>query len=158
MSQEPDSREAKRQLAGAYLSAGQLDRAQRHHEQLLEQLPDDVDLMNNAAWIYQRRGDPRALDTARRAFQLAPDRVDVLDTYGSVLLEAGRPDEALKVLRKAQVRAADNPWVRYHTALALAELGRDGEARELLAALLSSDTSFEKRTEARALLDRLSKG
>ena len=158
LADEPDNPLALRQLAEADLADGRLDAAQALHERLVTVLPDDADLMNNLAWIYQTRGDPRALATAEHAVALAPEEAATLDTYGWILLESGQPEEALKVLRKAQVRAADNPWVSFHTALALSRLGRDDEARELLADLLASGVPFEKAQEARSLLDRLSSG
>jgi len=154
---EPDNRLALRQLAEAYLSDGRLKEAQDLHERLVADLTGDAGLLNNLAWLYQKRGDSRALATAERAVALAPEDISVLDTYGWILLESGQPEQALKALRKAQVRNATNPWVNFHTALALTQLGRNDEARDLLTALLASGVAFEKANEARALLERLPK-
>ena len=158
LADEPDQPLARRTLAGAYLSSGRFDEALQLHEALLQARPDDADLLNNLAWLYQQQGDPRSLETARRAYEAAPGRTDVLDTYGWVLLESGEPAQALRILREAQVRDPDNPWVRYHTALALTRMDRADEARELLSALLASGVPFPKIEEARALLTRLGGG
>ena len=96
---QPEDSAAGRLLAFAYLSVGRLAEALTLHEKVLDGAPDDPQLLNNLAWLYQSHGDERARAVAERAYALSPADVAVLDTYGWILLEHGEPEQALKVLR-----------------------------------------------------------
>ena len=43
-------------------------------------------VLNNLAWLYHEAEDARALPTARRAYELAPEQPEIMDTYGWILL------------------------------------------------------------------------
>ena len=53
------------------------------------------------------------------------------------------------------MRAAGDPGVRYHLAVALARLDRVAEARDHLRAALLAGGAFAERSEAQALLQSL---
>ena len=59
-------------------------------------------------------GETKAVDTAARAYGLAPDNAAIADTYGLVLFENGDRDKALLMLRKAARLAPDNAEIRGH--------------------------------------------
>lgn len=142
-------------LALAYVASGNIDRAVTHHEALVSALPNDVMMINNLAMLYQRRGDARARVLAKRAFDLAPDEANTIDTYGWILVNSGEAERGLTLLRNAQARAATEPAIGFHIAVALDALGKHDEARRELEAAFNLGDKFEGAAEARKLLDRL---
>jgi arylsulfatase A-like enzyme/predicted Zn-dependent protease len=97
----------------------------------LPRLQDDVDTLNNLAWILADASiDPaQAYRLAGRARELAPDDPVVLDTFGWAAIRSGRPADAVAPLDEAW-RATGDAEVRAHLGVALAESGReeDGSA------------------------------
>lgn len=148
----PENRTIQRVLAGAYMSAGDTDRAIQAHERIAARDPKDAAVLNNLALLYQRKGDARAVEAARQAYRLAPTQPALLDTYGWVLVQQGELDKGMRFLREAQTRAASSPDVAYHLAYALNRLGRTAEARRELREALKSGTEFKEAAAARALL------
>ena len=74
----------------------------------LEYLPDDVGLLNRAAWILATAADPRARDGSRarafaeRAVELTRRQdPDSLDSLAAALAEQGEFDRAVLVAREA---------------------------------------------------------
>jgi tetratricopeptide (TPR) repeat protein len=94
--------DAYQNIAEAYGSQNQLAKAVKYFLKALDQRPDDVALMNRAAWILATAVDPAARDgrealvLAERAVKLT-DRKDAssLDTLAAALAENGRFDEAI---------------------------------------------------------------
>jgi len=86
--------------------------------------PDDVDLMNNLAWLLadESIAPAEALRLAKRAAERAPDDASVLDTLGWAAIRAGSPGEGRAALQRAWESSGD-PEVRAHLGVALAELG-----------------------------------
>jgi arylsulfatase A-like enzyme/Flp pilus assembly protein TadD len=97
----------------------------------LPALQEDVDTLNNLAWILVDGNlDPvAALAHAREAERLAPQDPVVLDTLGWSAVRAGRPAEAISPLTRA-LEATGDAEVRAHLGVALAESGREAEGRE----------------------------
>jgi Tfp pilus assembly protein PilF len=120
-------------------------------------LKDDAVVLNNLAWLYQERGDARAVETARRAYEIAPDRPEVADTYGWVLLQQGQTNEALTILQQAYVSFPTQTEIGYHVAVALHQAGRAEESVKVLRRLLRENPSFPQASEAKALLQRIDK-
>lgn len=109
----PDDLPVRATLAAHLLSAGELQSAKGEYERLVQRAATPV-FLNNLAWVYQSTGDARAESTAKRAYQLAPDNASIADTYGWILLERGRPSEALPLLEKAAKALPDNQDVQDH--------------------------------------------
>jgi putative PEP-CTERM system TPR-repeat lipoprotein len=152
LDQHPDDYAARGALAAALLETRQLPQAIAQHERLLQAQPDDASVLNNLAWLYHRTGDERSLETAERAYRLTPTDPGVLDTLGWILLWRGQPGRGIGYLREAQSRAAQQPDVRYHLGVALAQLGRTQEAAAELRAALAMGLSAESRPHAERLL------
>jgi putative PEP-CTERM system TPR-repeat lipoprotein len=143
-------------LAEGYYALGERERAMALFEQALERSPDSPMLLNNLAVIYNDLNDPRALVYARRAYELLPSAAETGDTLGWVLVSQGELAEGLKYLRDAQTRAASDPGISYHIAVALKGLGRTDEAMEQLTRLLqTAGPDFAQRDEAARLLEQL---
>ncbi len=135
----PKDFDARRVLASGLIAMGRLEDGAAHHEKLLQERPDDVGILNNLAWIYQRLGYPRAISVAERAYSLAPNMAAAIDTLGWILVQQGNPERGLPLLREAHARASREGSLRYHLAVALNQLGRVEEARRELEAALETD-------------------
>ena len=108
------------------------DKAIPPYEKLLEITPRNVIALNNLAWIYYQKGDDRAMELARKAFELKSDNAAIADTYGWILLKAGQIEESLPVLEKAHELQPDSEEIAMHLAEAYRATGRDTEARRVL--------------------------
>lgn len=144
-------------LAIAYADAGQPDKAVAIYEAQLKRWPRNAVLLNNAANLYQKLGDPRALDHAGRAHALAPQQPELMDTYGWILVRNNQLEKGLRLLRNARLRAPDIPEIRYHFAAALNMAGQYAEARRELEIALQSGRLFPGEDDARDLLAKLSR-
>ncbi len=91
-------------MAEAYGTQNQLAKAATYFQKALDQKPDDVALLNKAAWILATAVDPVARDGAR-ATVLAQHAVDLtdrhdassLDSLAAAFAESGRFDDAIAV-------------------------------------------------------------
>ncbi len=150
--QHADDAASRMLLAEYYLARGQDKEAAGQYEQVLKNYPSNVMALNNLAWIYVGEHDPAALETARRAHDLAPSSPSVQDTYAWALLRAGRADAALPLLTRAAKAAPKVPDIQYHLAMAKARTGDKAGARATLEPLLKSGARFQGRKDARKLL------
>lgn len=151
----PGNPTVERVIATAYISKGNLKKAIRLHEILLDRRPKDIALLNNLAQLYQRRGDPRAITLAERAHALSPKSPMLMASYGWILVQQGQPERGMRMLRNAEILAAESDSIRYYMAAALSRLGRNDEARRALDQLMKSGRDFAEKAAARALLSRL---
>lgn len=139
-------------LAQGRQETGMREPAVEAYSKVIELAPQDAVALNNLAWLYHEAGDQRALDLAKRAYALRPKSASVADTYGWLLAESGKAEEALPILREAAAVTDAAPAVRYHLAAVLARTQRAGEARTILTSLLGSGVRFEDEQKARQLL------
>ncbi|MGZ8185041.1 MAG: XrtA/PEP-CTERM system TPR-repeat protein PrsT [Methylobacter sp.] len=148
----PQDRSPMQALAEEYLQAGRLDKAQKYYEQLLGDNKNQPLILNNLAYIYFSKGNPKALDYAEQAQQLAPEQPSVSDTLGWILVNNNKLDRGLEYLRNAHSRSSQDPEIRYHIAVALYKLNRTEEAKAELEQALQGNHAFNGIEEARALL------
>ena len=89
---------------------------------------------NNLAMLYsQALGQhDRALEVVDNALVTRRDNVTLLDTKGLILLNAGRPSEAIPVLQRAVELSCQLPIYCMHLAYALHLDGRPSQARRYL--------------------------
>ncbi|WP_096366140.1 XrtA/PEP-CTERM system TPR-repeat protein PrsT [Thiohalobacter thiocyanaticus] len=142
-------------LADGLLRLGDHARAAAAYETLVADGFNPPLVLNNLANTYLELGDDRALATARRAHALDPDSAMLNDTLGWILVNRGQSGEALPYLRHAHARAAGNPEIRYHIAVALQQQGRNREARREFQAALAGAATFPGRDDARMRLQAL---
>jgi tetratricopeptide (TPR) repeat protein len=90
------------------------DQAITWYEKAVEISPNAVIALNNLAWLYYEKKDPRAEALAKRAAQLAPSSAEVLDTYGWILVETGKVKEGIAVLQTAASISPDNTEIKTH--------------------------------------------
>lgn len=156
VAERPDEVRARLVIAEYLQGEGRADEALEAYEGVIRRDAGNVVALNNAAWLLaeQERYD-RALDYARRALDAAPDAAPVLDTYGWALVRSGRVDDGLPYLERAVELAPQSAELRFHLGSAQASAGRAEEARATLDALLADNPDFERRDEARRLLESL---
>ena len=151
----PDDLGARVLLASADQQDGRQDRAIANYEAIIKRVPGHVIALNNLAWLYYQHQDKRALEYARRAYEGLPDRAEIIDTYGWMLVEDGQVERGLRLLDQAVAGAPDNGDIAYHRAAALNRAGDLGRARAELEQLLSKNKEFTERESAQALLEKL---
>lgn len=150
-----NDRAARHVLAAAYISSNRVEEGARESELLLAAEPDNPVLLNNLAWLYQQKNDPRALPYAEKAYEKAPQVPAILDTLGWLLVEKGQVARGLELLKKASQAAPNQGDIHYHMAVALHKAGQTAQAKGELDKLLNSGVQFSKANEARALLKEL---
>lgn len=94
-----------------------------------------AELYNTIAWldIEFLDADPvEAEQFGARALTMEPDNPDILDTYGWVLVKAGRPREGLPLLEKAKRLKPNMYCIDLHLGVAYREVGDQGRAIEYL--------------------------
>jgi len=154
----PNDVDARLALARIESLAGDLDKALVQYEWLVTQRPDNPEILNNLAWIYDTKHDPRARETAAKAIKLAPASGSVADTLGWILEEQGNTADATKYLAQASARQPADGTIQYHYAVVLAKTGKAAEARAILEKLLATKASAGTISSARTLLASLGAG
>jgi predicted Zn-dependent protease len=95
------------------------------------------------AYAYHRMGDrDRALTQADALLAKAPDDPFFLELKGQILLESGKPAEALEPLRTAVARAPDQPMIQSmlgHALLSTEKTANLTEAERVLRASIGRD-------------------
>ena len=155
LAKNPDDDAARLMLAQYFLDHAQNRPAITQYQTVLKAYPSNVDALNNLAWLYTLKHDPRALTTAERAYKLAPESPSVQDTYGWALTQGGEAAKAMPVLQKAARSAPSIAAIQYHLAVAQAQTGDKAGAQATLAAVLKSGTNFPGRTDAEKLYHEL---
>lgn len=154
LQRQPQDHSVRMVYAQSLLENGQFSKAIVEYERVLASGRPGAMALNNLAWLYQQARDPRAEATAKRAYDLAPDVAAIADTYGWILVEAGRASMALPILERAAAARGASPEVRYHHAVAQAKSGKPDEARASLHRLLAAP-GFAQEAQARELLKEL---
>ncbi|SDZ75440.1 putative PEP-CTERM system TPR-repeat lipoprotein [Nitrosospira multiformis] len=155
LKKHPNDLSARMYLADTFLTEGKLAAAVEQYQTVLKEQPKFAPALNNLATAYQRQKDPRALEYAEKAYQLATENPAVLDTLGWVLLEQENIARALPLLQKAASLAPQAGEIRYHFASALVKSGNKSQARKELEQILATGKTFSGIDEARALLERI---
>ena len=128
-----------RLLARSYYRRGQIPETLKYYRQVLKERPDEIDILNNVAYLLLDQGgqEKEALEMAQRAYNVAGNDPDIMDTYALALMAKGQFQDAEVVARRA-IQEADRTRnsvpveFRYHLAQALNGRGRNREAAETL--------------------------
>ena len=151
----PDDTQVRLAQATTLQEQGADNAAISAYEQMLKVGPQHPVAMNNLAWLYFEREDGRAAEMARQAYQLAPRKGQIVDTYGWILFQQGKREQGLELLKSAAELTPGDPDIAFHVASALADSGQQGPALAKLHALLVAHQTFSLRQQAEALLARL---
>ena len=122
------------------------------------QSPDNPVLLNNLAVLYQAKGNPKAVETAERAYNAAPKAAG---DPGHLRLDPVRERQERQGAGVCSSEAAkgmpDNAEVQYHYAAALAKKGDTAEAVALLKKAVNGQMPASAKADAQKLLQQLSK-
>jgi putative PEP-CTERM system TPR-repeat lipoprotein len=157
VNQHDDDFAALQQLSEILLATQRYSDAATYLEMLLKKKPYDAVALNNLAWIYQQKGDERALGTARRAYVLAPN-AQTADTLGWILVTTGNATNGVALLRQATTEASSDPRVVYHFAVALKDTGDKTEAIKQLNVVVGMKGTSKEKEDAQRLLTDLQGG
>jgi DNA-binding winged helix-turn-helix (wHTH) protein len=129
---EHASEREKLNITADYYSSvtGEVDKAAKAYQELIDSYPRAFKSYNNLAIELATEGQyERAMEAARQAGRLAPDRVAWRMNLAAYTLALQRFDETRQILHEAQARKIDD--VTLHNALyALAFFGADSAAME----------------------------
>jgi cellulose synthase operon protein C len=148
---EPKDVDALRTLSMLDMRSNRMADAEKHLQAVLALQPADPIALNNLAWIYQGRDDPRALALARKGYLLAPGPQSA-DTLGWILTRRGDAKTGLMLLAQAAANLSTDASIFYHLAVALNDTGQKDKAVELLTKLVDSPAEFDDKPAARKLL------
>ncbi len=151
----PENLDFTQLLATNEIAARHLDKAEELLTLVLDKAPGNVIALNNMAWLYQQRKDPRARDVAQRAYLLGPSP-QVADTLGWILATQGEPATGLPLLRQAALQLPNDPTVQFHLGATLKALGQVDEATSVLRPVVMGKLEFEDRETATKLFKEIS--
>jgi putative PEP-CTERM system TPR-repeat lipoprotein len=155
LEQQPGDVASRSALAMLQQQSGQLTAAIANYEAVIEAAPKHPVMLNNLAWLYLQQQDPRAEEIARRAYEAAPQKPEIIDTYGWVLFKLGKTEEGLRLLQQALVLAPRTAEIGLHVAEALHQAGRAAEARRVLDGIQREHPTGKWAEAAEALRSRL---
>ncbi len=126
VAREPGRRDLELALANLYVRDMRYDAAIARFQDLLKAEPKSADLLMRVAEAERRKGDINgAIDTFRRASQLAPTDVRPLLQLGLLLDGTGRRDQAKPVYEQVLKLQPDQPIALNNLAFIKAEDGQD---------------------------------
>jgi Flp pilus assembly protein TadD len=125
--------------------------AEAHLRAALELQPDNPTVLNNLAWAQLEQRDPKALATAERAYLLAPMSAEVINTYGTALVQNGKTGEGIAFLRRSVDLAPADPVKRLGLGKALIKTGDKSGARKELE-IVAGGAASPVQAEASQLL------
>ncbi len=126
--------------------------AVQQYRTLLEVQPNNPALLNNLAWTLGQQRDPKAVGYAEQANKLAPNKPELMDTLGNLLVERGEFDRGIDLLRKAVVLAPQAAAIRLNLARALLKAGQKAPAKIELDILSKLGDKFSGQAEVAQLL------
>ncbi|HPS55533.1 MAG TPA: tetratricopeptide repeat protein, partial [Sedimentisphaerales bacterium] len=144
-----------------------LQKAIREYESLLVEMPNNISVLNNLAYMLAETGEKldKALEYGKRAYDLMPNNANIMDTYSYVLLKNGKNKQAEEYLQSAlqqyEKDSISAPSDVYkHLGVIKEALGRSSEAvAAYQQALEIGDKTMleEEKAEIRKAIERLSK-
>lgn len=154
--EHPEEAAVRYVLSGYYLTADKPEQAQSQLEEVINLTPNNVFALNDLAWLLLRKDPVNAVKYAEKAVKIAPKIPQVIDTLAMALIERGRNERALRLIRQAVSLAPKSASILYHLGLAQEKNGQLVEARRTLTNLLENRNEFNEKQEAQALLKKLS--
>lgn len=155
LAKHPDDAMARYNVAVYYQALNRPKEAKEAYVKVIGQVPDHVLALNNLAWLMRKEDPHQALKYAEQALQRAPKSPPIMDTLGTLLLEQGQAERAVRLLSDASANAPADLSIRYHLAQALDQAGDRSQARAVLEKVLAQRQTFSEQAEASALLEKL---
>lgn len=136
------------------LGSKQYQPAAAQLEAAVKLAPNNAMALNNLAWTYQQLNNPKALETAEKAYSLAGNNPAVLDTLGSILTDKGDGKRAVELLQKAVSALPENADMQLHLAQAQVKSGDKAGARKTLEKV-SAANKGDASAKAKELLQQM---
>ncbi len=133
-------------------------RARAEYQLALDSGFQSAQLYNAIAWLDVEflAGDPVNIEAyAARAFAMDPDNPDILDTYGWVLVQAGRPREGLALLEGAKSMKPTMYCIDLHLGVAYMKAGDRTRAADFLKRQVERNSEDRWGRAARVAFDQL---
>ncbi len=144
----PSCVDAYAQLGMCHLSSGEHDQAVAMAEKVAGLAPNHAEMLAIAAAIHNKSGEPRrAFGLIKKAMRLCPIYpIWYLYVLGTACRLLGWNRDAARVFEAAIARDPD--YIALHVGLAatLGELGREADAKKLVAEILRREPSFSTKT------------
>jgi len=151
----PKDRDVRAYLAELAIEKRDYRAAVAHYKSMLEIRSDDALALNNLAYFSGELKDPKALEYAERARNLAPNNAAILDTYGVLLADRGEVKRGIEMLQKAVSLAPASTGIRLNLARALIKDGQKAAAKKELEALAQLGDRFSGQAEVASLMKTL---
>lgn len=134
----------------------ELDQALSAYERAERLLPGNLDILHNKAKLLsEMRREADALTTYERVLQADPNYLKSLEGASALLINAGQPDRAEPLLRRAvdiYIQAGKDPYrAQQLLATALTNIGRSKEAVKLIDTALGRHPEDDSLWEARGV-------
>ncbi len=152
----PDDPKILVHLGNTYLQLGRDAEALAVFEKLEGMNSGNILVLNNLAWLLRKEDPDRALAYAEKVLRISPEWGPALDTLGSIQLQQGEVELAVRSFQQALKRSPGNPDIRFHLATAYARQGDKTAAVGVLNELLAQEIpGFASRADAEKLLASL---
>ena len=112
-------------------------------------------LIRRAEQLTEQHEVDLAVACLRQAQRSLPADAATADTLGAIYLRASRPDDAIRLLDRAMLKARDNPLIHFRLAQAFAQKEYREYARAELSAALGCQPSPEVRAQIEDLLAKV---
>lgn len=144
-------------LAVLYEQMGRLDEARKAYEEVIKRQPDNVQALNNLAYLKADSGVDldQALAYAQRAQQKLPNNPAVLDTVALIYIRKNLTDDSLRLLRGLVSQNPESATYHLHLAMALYQKGDRPTARKELQTALRNKPSEKEQNEIKQLLAKV---
>lgn len=148
----PKDTTLKFQIANDFLAKKEYRDAAARYKEIVAIQPLNFGALNNLAWVLHELKDISAMSYAEKAYAIAPNNAEVLDTYGWLLHSKGEAVRGLTLLKQAASAAPTNIDARMHLAKALMAAGDKAASRKELDAVLQLSENSPLKSEAQRLL------
>lgn len=154
---QPQNPAAALSLAVMLDSLGKMDQARTAYEDVLRVDPDNIQALNNLAYIKADEGVDLdiALGYAQRALRHSPNDLGITDTLGLIYLRKKLTGQALQVLQDLVNRDPSNPSFHMHLGMALYDAGDKRQAKKELETALRHKPSPTEQAKIKDLVARI---
>jgi len=155
---EPNNYRPSLSLALLYDKQERFDDARKSYEDVIRLQPDNVDALNNLAYLKADKGIDldQALTYAQRAQQKDPNNLEIQDTVAFIYIRKNLTDDGLRMLRTLVVQKPESALFHLHLAMALYLKGDRPMAKKELDAAMRNKPNGKEQDEIKQLLAKVS--